>query len=108
DFLLTGFGDRRLFRNLGRGRFRDATIGSGLERRERNAWYTSAGFADVNRDGRLDLVVGQYVDLLPASPLYCHERGFEFTCPPDTYGAQRSRLFVGDGGGHFHDATVAF
>ncbi len=45
-------------------RWRDATRESGLD--ADTGWSTAAGFADIDRDGRLDLVVAHYVDWSPA------------------------------------------
>jgi len=64
DLLVARFGTPLLYRNLGGGRFRDATAGSGLE----SFANTIAVVAfDYDRDGRLDLLFGNYfkpVDLL--------------------------------------------
>ena len=57
DLFVVRFGRSQLFENLGGGRFRDVTAGSGLEGR-RNA-ITAIAF-DYDRDGRLDLLVGSY------------------------------------------------
>jgi ASPIC and UnbV/FG-GAP-like repeat len=57
DLFVVRFGRSQLFENLGGGRFRDVTRGSGLDGR-RNA-ITAIAF-DADRDGRLDLLVGSY------------------------------------------------
>jgi hypothetical protein len=64
DLLVARFGTPILYRNLGGGRFRDATAGSGLEIFGNR---TAIVAVDVDRDGRLDLVSANYfapVDLL--------------------------------------------
>lgn len=59
DLFVTGIGSNRLFRNLGQGRFEDVTESAGLASDE-NLWSTGAAWLDVDRDGRLDLVVLHY------------------------------------------------
>lgn len=70
DLYLSGHRAGALWRNEGRGRFVDATAGSGLAPQP---WGTSASFADLDRDGRLDLVVANYVRFEP-------ERGTRTLC----------------------------
>jgi hypothetical protein len=101
DLLLTGFGDCRLFRNLGSGRFKDITRGSGLAARSPDAWATSAGFADVNGDGRVDLVIGRYVVYKPIKDTIKW-------WSPSNYEAQRPGLYLNLGNGRFRDATAQF
>ena len=49
-----------LLKNMGDGTFRNITETAGLN--PYIAWSTTAGFADVNLDGYLDLYVGNYVE----------------------------------------------
>jgi hypothetical protein len=61
DLYLTNFNENRLYRNnAGDGTFTDVTdlvgIGGG------SAWSTSAMWGDWDRDGDLDLYVGNYID----------------------------------------------
>jgi hypothetical protein len=62
DLFVTYYGSNRLFRNSGRGTFADVTAASGLAS-DRTRWGTGCAFVDVDRDGRLDLFVANYIDL---------------------------------------------
>jgi hypothetical protein len=88
------FGPTRLFRNRGDGTFEDATTSSGIAVPD-NA--RSASFADVDRDGDLDLyvaVTGDYYSQMP-DPAF------------DAKDGRRNFLYVNDGRGRFTDATEA-
>jgi hypothetical protein len=67
DLLVTGVHGVRMYRNITRPgepvRFEDITKASGLD--ADTGWSTSAGFADVDGDGDLDLVLLHYVDWSP-------------------------------------------
>ncbi len=102
DLFLSGFGECRLFRNLGAGRFRDITRESGLASPSSDAWATSAAFADADRDGRLDLAVGRYAHY---RPLEKEEKWWS----PSHFAPQRGSIYLNRGapGGRsgFVDAT---
>lgn len=58
DVYITAFEGDRLFRNEGKGEFRDVTKAAGIA----NANFgTSAAFLDYDKDGKLDLFVANYV-----------------------------------------------
>ena len=71
EILVTGVGGVRLFRPDGApdagARWRDATAEAGLD--AVTGWTTAAAFADLDRDGDLDAVVGRYVEWSPAIDL---------------------------------------
>jgi hypothetical protein len=94
DLLVTdSFGPARLFRNRGDGSFEETTQGSGIVV-PRNA--RTAAFADVDRDGDLDLfvcVTGDYYKQMPDPPY-------------DANDAAPNRFFLNDGKGRFRDATA--
>ena len=133
DLVLTaaGRGGLTLLRGDGRGRFTDATAGSGLDTLPPMAdGATSAQlhgltFADYDRDGHLDLLVTHWDDVVPSAladpaadavtpdrtgslvcgrAAYLRARGFPR--PPGSP-ANRARLFRNDGTGHFQDVTAA-
>ena len=59
DIFITALGTNHLFRNDA-GQFHDITTASGVAGAA-DAWSTSAGFADIDNDGDLDLFVANYV-----------------------------------------------
>lgn len=60
DIFLSAVGHDRLFRNDGGGRFTDVTQKAGVQGAA-DAWSSSAGFLDYDRDGHLDLFVCHYI-----------------------------------------------
>ena len=104
DLFLTGYQHVALLRNQGGKKFTDVTAGSGLEDK---GWSTSASFFDADRDGRVDLLVGQYVDFGPGSPEFMTRSGVQLTMGPDVYPARKLRFFHNLGGFHFRDDTQA-
>src|SRR5438093_10187195 len=63
DVLLYGLHRSLLFRNEGRGKFLDVTGVSGLA--SMRGWACAAALFDYDRDGKLDLFVGNYVTWAP-------------------------------------------
>ena len=59
DILVTRFGGISLFENINGSQFRDVTKESQLEI---DGWCTAAAWADINRDGWLDLYVCRYLE----------------------------------------------
>ena len=74
DLLVIRFGHNQLFQNMGNGKFKDVTKGSGLDA-YKNA-ITAIAF-DYDRDGKLDLFVGSYFQPInifkPDSPRFFPE-----------------------------------
>jgi hypothetical protein len=109
DIVLTEFGRVRLFLNAGAGKFRELES-TGVDNPR---WATAAALFDYDRDGWLDLVVGNYVDYNPAQK--CQDpRGAPEYCGPQGMAGTATRLFHNLGGGsaagsspRFEDVTVA-
>ncbi|MCS6860350.1 MAG: CRTAC1 family protein [Abditibacteriales bacterium] len=79
-------GPSRLFRNEGNGKFREVTQQAGVDNKGR--WGSSCAWVDYDRDGWLDLFIGNYVryrsfaddkycSLLPGRKSYCTPQAFE-------------------------------
>ncbi len=107
DFLLTGYPRSVLFRNNGDGTFTDMTArAANLNQGE---LATSAGWFDYDRDGRLDLLIANYVsDFSWDRAIYCGEKrpGYRAYCHPDVYKGASPRLYRNLGDGRFEDVTA--
>ena len=63
------YGQNALFRNNGNGTFTEVTKEAGLLQ-DRLRWNSGCTFLDYDRDGNLDLFVGNYIDLdLKTAPM---------------------------------------
>src|SRR5271170_1088376 len=69
DIFITASGQSHLFHNNGNGTFTDVTKAAGLW--GPNEFSTSAAWVDYDRDGKLDLVVANYVQWTEQTDLYC-------------------------------------
>jgi hypothetical protein len=106
DLYLTGFGRGQMFRNSGDGTFSDISSKSGTD--DPSSWSVSASFVDVDRDGWLDLFVGNYLRYTLETHTPCFNRSGPLDyCPPEVYRAQPSRFYRNRGNGTFVDATAA-
>ena len=104
DLFVTGYGRNWLFRNRGDGRFEDVTAQAGIVSRP-GAWGIGCAFLDVNRDGLLDLFVGNYVRYDDKIP-YCRTADIMHGCTPNQYSTQRSELYINQGAGRFVERAV--
>ena len=104
DIFITALGQNHLFRNNGDGTFTDVTKQAGLA--GPNEFSTSAAWVDYDRDGRLDLVVANYVQWSPETDIYCTLDGKSKSyCTPESYKGASVRLWHNRGDGTFEDAT---
>src|SRR5579883_965390 len=105
DLFITAVGQSHLFHNNRNGTFTDVTKQAGLW--GVNEFSTSAAFFDYDRDGKLDLVVGNYVQWSTATDLTCTLDGTHKSyCTPESYKGASVRLWHNLGNGHFEDATA--
>jgi enediyne biosynthesis protein E4 len=104
DLFVTALGQSRLFHNNRDGTFTDVTKKAGLSGPRELS--TSAAWVDYDRDGHLDLVVGNYVQWTPETDLYCTLDGKSKSyCTPESYKGTAARLWHNRGDGTFEDVT---
>jgi hypothetical protein len=104
DLFVTALGQSRLFHNNGNGTFTDVTQKAGLLGPKE--FSTSAAWVDYDRDGKLDLVVGNYVQWSLEGDLYCTLDGKSKSyCTPESYKGASVRLWHNRGDGTFEDVT---
>ncbi len=105
DIFISALGQSHLFHNNGNGTFTDVTRAAGLW--GPNEFSTSAAWVDYDRDGKLDLVVANYVQWSPQSDIYCTLDGVHKSyCTPESYKGASLRLWHNLGNGKFEDATA--
>ena len=101
DVFMTTVDGGRLFHNEGGGKFADVTTRAGL----RNAEFTvSAAWLDYDRDGLVDLFVGNYVRWSPGNEVICAQDGVRGYCGPNAYKPVAPALYR-NRGGRFEDVT---
>jgi enediyne biosynthesis protein E4 len=104
DIFITAVGQSHLFHNNGNGTFTDVTKSAGLW--GPNEFSTGAAWVDYDRDGKLDLVVANYVQWSEQTDLYCTLDGSHKSyCTPESYKGTSARLWHNLGNGKFEDAT---
>ena len=107
DLLVLGYGSCILYHNNRDGTFTDVTAHAGVKNAGR--WASSAAWFDYDNDGRLDLVIANYVDWSPERNFYCGDRGagMRSYCHPDDFHGQPPTLYHNNGDGTFTDVSKA-
>jgi hypothetical protein len=100
DIYVANFGPNVLYRNFGNGTFRDLTRRAGVGH---PGCSVAATWFDFDRDGHLDLYVGNYVAFDPRYRTYYAPDGFP---GPLAYRAQPDVFYRNRGDGTFEDATA--
>ncbi len=104
DIYITALGSNYLFRNNGNGTFTDVTAKAGVG--SDAVWGTAVAWFDYDRDGYLDLFVGNYVKWSPEKDLWCTVDGATKSyCTPESYEGATNRLYRNNGDGTFTDVT---
>ena len=108
DLYVTNLGANQLWHNRGPNAdgipvFEDWTQRSGASDPH---WSVAAAFLDFDRDGLLDLYVGNYVDFNVTDNKFCPARtGGRDYCSPLAYNPVADRLLRGLGDGRFQDVS---
>jgi hypothetical protein len=105
DLLVLGYGRCILYHNNGDGTFSDVTSRAGVQ--NSGLWASSAAWFDYDNDGKLDLVIANYVDWSPERNFYCgdHGPGMRSYCHPDDFHGQPPTLYHNNGDGTFTDVS---
>jgi len=105
DLFVLGYGRCILYHNNGDGTFTDVTARAGVG--NSGLWASSAAWFDYDNDGKLDLVIANYVDWSPERNFYCGDRGpgMRSYCHPDDFHGQPPTLFHNNGDGTFTDVS---
>jgi len=105
DLYLTKFdAPNQLLRNDGDGTFTDVSKASGTDQ---HSWSVSAAFVDIDRDGWLDLFVGNYLRYRLEGNTRCSSpTGAPDYCTPASYPALPDRLYRNRRNGTFADVTT--
>jgi enediyne biosynthesis protein E4 len=98
-------GPSRLFRNQkGTGKFEDMTTQAGVDNLSK--WGSGCAFVDYDKDGKLDLVVGNYCKWTPKTDIFCSVyKGAKSYCTPNVYDGESVRLYHNEGNSTFKDVS---
>jgi hypothetical protein len=110
DLYVTYYGKNRLYHN-DHGVFTEVAEKAGVAGSGK-AWGTGCAFVDYNRDGRLDLIVANYVDFnvsttpVPGEGSSCVWKGVAVMCGPRGLPGAKNILYENRGDGTFADVTT--
>ncbi len=110
DLYVTYYGKNRLYHN-DHGVFTDVTDKAGVGGSGK-AWGSGCAFVDYDRDGKLDLVVANYVDFdlstapAPGDRPSCIWKGAPVMCGPRGLTPAKNILYHNRGDGSFEDVTT--
>jgi enediyne biosynthesis protein E4 len=109
DLFISYYGQNALFRNNGNGTFTEVTREAGLMQ-HRLRWNSGCCFVDYDKDGHLDLFVGNYIDLdLKTTPTpeeaSCTYKGIQVACGPPGLEGGKNLLYHNNGDGTFTDVS---
>ncbi len=110
DLYVTYYGKNRLYHNQGNGTFKEVAATAGVAGSGKT-WGTGCAFVDYDRDGKLDLLVSNYVlfDIKtapkPGQGMMCVWKGTPVMCGPRGLDSSPNILYHNLGGGKFADVS---
>ncbi len=109
DLFVSYYGQNALFRNNGNGTFTEVTKEAGLLQ-SRLRWNSGCSFLDYDKDGHLDLFVGNYIDFdVKTAPTpedaNCTYKGIQVACGPPGLEGGKNLLYHNNGDGTFTDVS---
>lgn len=110
DLYVTYYGKNRLYHNEGNGTFKEVAGPAGVAG-DGKAWGTGCAFVDYDRDGKLDLIVSNYVNFdvktapKPGEAMMCMWKGTSVMCGPRGLESSPNILYHNLGGGKFADVS---
>jgi hypothetical protein len=105
DLYITSVGVNALYQNNAGKGFTDVTKSAGVAGAP--MFSSSCAFADVDRDGDVDLFMVNYVDARVDNNTFCGDVGrkYRIYCHPLTFAALRNTLYRNNGSGVFTDVS---
>jgi hypothetical protein len=110
DLYVTYYGKNRLYHNEGNGKFKEVASQAGVDGNGKD-WGSGCAFVDYDRDGKLDLMVANYVyfDLVtipkPGEGASCIWKGTPVMCGPRGLPSSPNVLYHNLGFGKFENVT---
>lgn len=103
DLVVTGYGPAQLWRNLGDGSFAPV---SDWPAAADSRWSSSAGWADLDGDGDLDLYLARYVDWSFDHDPFCgRSQAQRDICPPREFEGLPDSIYRNEGDGRFVEVS---
>ncbi|HTJ88528.1 MAG TPA: CRTAC1 family protein [Terriglobales bacterium] len=110
DLYVTYYGKNRLYHNRGNGTFTEVATPAGVAG-DGKAWGSGCAFIDYDRDGKLDLMVSNYVSFdiktspKPGEGMMCVWKGTPVMCGPRGLPSSPNILYHNLGGGKFENVS---
>ena len=110
DLYVTYYGKNRLYHNEHNGTFKEVAAAAGVTG-SGGEWGSGCAFVDYDRDGKLDLVVANYVHFdiktapRPGEGQMCIWKGVPVMCGPRGLDSTPNVLYHNLGGGRFADVS---